>query len=291
MKITIEANVNEAKELVGALGNDITIQLKQSEKKHCFYHGEFTEEKCPVCKASLVPIHKRKYRKHRKPRSQEACVKISKALKKAHKNNPVWRRKNRGKAYVQEEYDGELDIRVPHKIKKGIKKSLHARKSPEHLRHWLTVDRLKVEQFYSNPDNHYSSGEMIHTKLVEFAKTIDRTPMAVSVQIIAMGLNKKMVRGIIARNLHKEFPEFKTVKHIPDDLLKTIFKQLAQGKRASSRTLTLEEAFAFGIEDAKHWAMFLQEVMMKANQIALNLRIKNRFKITGQGAQMTLVYE
>ena len=288
MKITIEANVNEAKELIGSLGADITIQLKQSEGKHCFFHGYFTEEKCPQCSTSPIIHQKRKYRKHRKEMSPEARKKISKALRKAHRENPLWKKKNRGKSYVQEEYDGELDVRTPHKFKKGAKKALHTRNSPEHLRRWLTVDKMKVEQFYNNPENHYASGEMINSKLVAFAKTLDRTPMAVSLQVIGMKLNKKMVRGTISRNLHKEFPDFGTIK-LPDAVLKSVFKNMASGK-AMQRTLTFSQAQSFGIEDVKHWAMFLQEVLMKANSIALNLRIKNRFKVTGQGTQMALVY-
>jgi hypothetical protein len=180
MKITIEAaNIKEAKELINSLGADVTIQMKKQ------YHTE-------------TFAMKQKQIAEQKGMSQEARNKISEGMKKAHAKKPDWL--------------SEGEERTPHKFKRSHHKKSHTRQEATR-RVWTKDEYAKLKQFYSEPSNHYSSGEVIGMKLNPFAESLNRTPMAVSLKVIVAGLNKKMVRGFIPRpanNLkqnRKEFPE------------------------------------------------------------------------------------
>lgn len=60
---------------------------------------------------------------------------------------------------------------------------------------WSRDERGRLRAFYRAPENHYSNGYMIPEKVIRFARTLRRTPMAVSVAVILFGLNRVRVRG------------------------------------------------------------------------------------------------
>jgi len=288
MKINIEAKLNETKELaailklrktLGSIG-ELTIKIISDDGSDMQLQ--------PVEEQLVVP--QARQGKKGKKWSEEVKRKIGRGVRRAA------RKRKFQEEYVQEEYDGKLDIRTeetertPHKFKKSTGKKPHIRQTPSTLRHWSKEEKQRLREFYMNPVNHYYSGEVLSEKLKEFSKTIDRTSMAVSLHIINMRLNRTLVRGTIHRNINRTFPQFKTLRDVPVQLLQSLFKHITLGRRGVDRVLTFSHAASIGIDDIKIWNAFLQEVLQNANRIALNLRIKNKFRVEGSGSQMILIY-
>lgn len=69
---------------------------------------------------------------------------------------------------------------------------------------WSKEEVAKLKSFWNDPANHYRTGETIGDKLKPFAKTMNRSPMAVSLQFLARRLNKKKVYGTVPRPSHSK---------------------------------------------------------------------------------------
>lgn len=123
-------------------------------------------------------IHGRKHRR--------SLQRLDKALEKA---------KRRAAEQKEDEEKPRYERRTPKRSPKSHY-TMVEKVAPRYGRHkWSRVEKRQLREFYRTPENHYSNGYMIPEKVVRFAKSLHRTPMAVSVAVILFGLNRMRVRG------------------------------------------------------------------------------------------------
>jgi hypothetical protein len=109
------------------------------------------------------------------------------------------RREERRQQETQEigsQGEGTIESRIPHKAPKSKYVLTQKRSIPAFgSKKWTKADNVALARFYKSAENHYSNGIMRQEKLAAFAKSADRSQMAVAVRICNIGLNKMLVRG------------------------------------------------------------------------------------------------
>ena len=101
-----------------------------------------------------------------------------------------------------------------HNISSAMKKHFEQKRSeqgvqtlfqePKQMNRWSKEEVAKLKSFWNEPSNHYRTGETIGDKLKPFAKSMNRSPMAISLQVIARRLNKKKVYGDVPKPSHSK---------------------------------------------------------------------------------------
>jgi hypothetical protein len=132
------------------------------------------------------------------------------------------RREERRQQETQEigsQGEGTIESRIPHKAPKSKYVLTQKRSIPAFgSKKWTKADNVALARFYKSAENHYANGIMRQEKLAAFAKSADRSQMAVAVRICNIGLNKMLVRGSEQQRRAKLTPE--QVKRIRQGVLR-----------------------------------------------------------------------
>lgn len=229
----------------------------------------------------------------------------------------------------QQQLPVDDEVRVPKQFERK-KKSVY----PEHInynyecREWTKADIKRLTDFYMDPANHYSDGNMIGMKETGFAKSENRTKGSISWKIIHLGLNRKLVKGRTARGGWGKVKGKKSsayFKHIPSmirsrPVVPVPFDQqrLSLAKKQKSHPFqrpfpklvsvqnqelahsALANMVRGGVKEMhsneatalgiSDWLEFLQEVLIEANNICAYLRRPNKFSVIRKGFEQYLVY-
>lgn len=217
---------------------------------------------------------------------------------------------------------GEVGRRIPRRLPTGMRRAQHYI-SPHTSKIYTNDELKKIRAFYFDPKNHYVNGDIIGSKLSRFARSIRRTPMALSVKFISMRLNRRLVRGrmrqrrgdvatgtpsmlrshpVVPQGFDRERIALANVK--PRRQRRVIFNPYRFPKFVSVQNQELvhsmlsslirgggsireSNASALGIND---WDEFLQEVLMESKSICAYIRRPNNLKVEMSGGEKILTY-
>ena len=226
---------------------------------------------------------------------------------------------------AEREYDamhpiGDVGRRIPRRVPRGSKVQHYV--SPHSARKYVNDELKKIRAFYLDSKNHYYNVDIVGSKLSRFARSIRRTPMALSVKFIAMRLNRRLIRGrsrqrqrdlgtpsmlrshpVVPQGFDRErialanvkprrqrrqviFNPYRFPKFVSvqnQELVHSMLSSLIRG----GGSIRESDASALGIND---WEEFLQEVLIESKSICAYIRRPNNLKVEMSGGEKILAY-